>query len=258
MHGAFLSVDLGNTRCKACLSSADGTTPTAWSADCGPGLASDLTEWLETLPAASHVALASVADENMQRTVQQVLEAWSGGPVATNPDCGLELDLGHPETVGRDRLYAARGALACTGGRAAVVVDAGTALTVDAVRPGREGSPGVFLGGAIAPGPELAAEALARGAAHLPRITPRPGHPALGKDTLEALAAGVGVGFEGAASHLVVRVAAEAGLADAAVVLTGGAADYLIEVLTRPGRELCVEPNLVHLGLRAALDCSVQ
>lgn len=256
MHGAFLSVDLGNSRCKACLSPAQGSKPIAWSADCGPGLADDLAEWLARGNSASHVALSSVADDVMQRAVLRVLEAWFGSPVATNPECGLQLDLRQPESVGRDRLYAARGALARTGGRAAVVVDAGTALTVDAVRPGSAGSPGVYLGGAIAPGPEMAAEALARGAARLPRIRPRPGQPALGKDTHAALAAGVGVGFEGAAAHLVERVAAEADIPDAAVVLTGGAADYLIEVLTRSGRELCVEPHLVHLGLRAALDGS--
>ena len=48
MHGAFLSVDLGNSRCKACWSSADAPTPTVWSADCGPGLANDLAAWLGT------------------------------------------------------------------------------------------------------------------------------------------------------------------------------------------------------------------
>jgi len=217
-------------------------------------LANDLAAWLATLSVAPHVALASVADDVMQRAVLGVLEAWCGGPVSTNPESGLQLDLRQPQSVGRDRLYAARGALALTGGRAAVVVDAGTALTVDAVRPGPAGAPGVFLGGAIAPGPEMAADALARGAARLPRVTPRPGQRALGKDTHEALAAGVGVGFEGAALHLVERVAAEAELQDPAVVLTGGAAEYLIEVLTRPGRELCLEPHLVHLGLRAALE----
>ncbi|MEE8467212.1 MAG: type III pantothenate kinase [Planctomycetota bacterium] len=253
MHAAFLSVDLGNSRCKACLSPAQGSTPTTWAADCGPAMAHELAAWLGSLERAGQVALASVADDVMQRAILGVLEDWCGRPVPTNPECGLEFDLRQPHGVGHDRLYAARGALVRTQGRAAVVVDAGTALTVDAVRPGGAGSAGVFLGGAIAPGPELAAEALARGAARLPRIEPRPGQPALGKDTRGALAAGVGVGFEGAAAHLVERVAAEAHMPDAAVVLTGGAADYLVEVLTRPGRELCVEPHLVHLGLRAAL-----
>ena len=257
MHGAFLSVDLGNSRCKVCLSPADETAPTVWARDSGPDLANGLAEWLRTLEIPSRVALASVADQVVQSAVLHVLEEWFGDHVSTNPGCGLAIDLRRPETVGRDRLYAARGALARTGGRAAVVVDAGTALTVDAVRPGLAGSAGVFLGGAIAPGPEMAAEALARGAARLPRITPRPRHCALGKDTHEALAAGVGVGFEGAALHLVERVAAEAELPDAPVVLTGGAADYLTEVLALPGRELLAEPHLVHLGLRAALDGGV-
>jgi type III pantothenate kinase len=157
-----------------------------------------------------------------------------------------------PQTVGRDRLYAARGALEWTG-RAAVVIDAGTALTVDAVRPLDDGPfAGAFLGGAIAPGPALLADALARGGALLPRVEPELDVPALGRDTPSALRAGIAVGFAGAARELAARVAAEAGLGGAPIVLTGGARAYVRDVLL-DDFEVLEDEHLVHRGLAAAV-----
>ena len=75
---------------------------------------------------------------------------------------------------------------------------------------------------------------------------------ALGRDTDSALRAGVGVGFEGAARWLVERIASEACLGEAPVVLTGGARAFLAEALVLPGRRLLVEPDLVARGLAAA------
>ena len=97
-----------------------------------------------------------------------------------------------------DRLFAARAALEL-GDEACLVVDAGTALTVDVARPATAGAArGAFLGGAIAPGPTLLAAALARGAAQLPEIDPQPGAAALGLDTRAAIESGIAVGFAGA------------------------------------------------------------
>jgi len=163
---------------------------------------------------------------------------------------GLAILCREPASVGRDRLFAARAALDLCGD--SIVVSAGTALTVDAVR-----SDATFLGGAIAPGPALLARALAEGTARLPTIDPRPNRPALGRDTKEALEAGVGVGFRGAARELVERVGEESGLARAPVVLTGGARAFLLDPSAFEGRPLVVEADLVHLGLLRALEAEV-
>jgi type III pantothenate kinase len=153
--------------------------------------------------------------------------------------------------VGEDRLFAARGALELVG-RSAIVVDAGTALTVDALRAGESGERAAFLGGAIAPGPDLLSASLGSGTAQLYAIDPRPGVPALGRDTREALESGVCVGFLGAARELVRRVAEEAGFRAPDLVLTGGARHLLVE-LQAPGggRRLDLE-ELVERGLLAA------
>jgi type III pantothenate kinase len=131
----------------------------------------------------------------------------------------------------------------------AIVVGAGTALTVDAVR-----SDATFLGGAIAPGPALLARALAQGTARLPRIEPAPNPEALGRDTASALLAGVGIGFRGAANELAERVSKESGLERAPIVLTGGSRGFLLDPPAFAGRPLRVEPDLVHLGLLSALE----
>jgi type III pantothenate kinase len=211
-------------------------------------------------------ALSSVAAPERERALAAALAASLRGPLLTAPDCGLVLDVLEAETVGRDRLYAARGALEL-GAADAVVLDAGTALTVDAVRAGRGGSPGTFLGGAIAPGPGLLARALAEHTARLPLVDPAPGAAALGRDTASAVRAGVVVGFRGAARELASRVASEAGLRAPLVVVTGGAAGLLLEpplfgedappgAAPRLGGVLH-DPELVHRGLLAALRAAL-
>ena len=92
-------------------------------------------------------------------------------PVVVDPPHGLSFEVDAPESVGSDRLFAARGALDHRP-QNWIVVQVGTALTVDAVR--WTGEQGAFLGGAIAPGPRLLSEALHAGGARLPLVDPQP------------------------------------------------------------------------------------
>ena len=238
MTAPLLALDLGNSSLKACLFSAGGGAP---SAVLEPG--ADLVDWLRSLEPPSAVGLSSVADEARTAEVAAALEVTLGRAPSINPDCGLSLEVETPETTGRDRLYAARAALEVLGAPC-LVVDVGTALTVDAVRPG------AFLGGAIAPGPALLARALTDGGARLPAFEPAPDVPALGRSTVDALRAGVGVGVVGAAWMLVERVAAEAALSPhSPVFLTGGASAYLEVPFAEGPRPLRVDPWLVLRGL---------
>src|SRR5688572_13745854 len=243
-----LTVDLGNSRLKACLWEQGGASGclARWEAEAGD--LAGFGDWLAH-HRAPLAALASVAAGERTERVRGLLGVHCER-VLSNPDSGLENRCREPERVGADRLYAAAGAAAlleCS----CLVVDAGTAMTVDAVlvRPGAA----VFLGGAIAPGPGLAAAALAEGTAQLPRIEPRPGAHALGTITEEAIQAGVVVGFRGAAARLVEEIAAESGLGGAPVVLTGGGREFLLVPLPFTGRRVEVVPELVHRGLLAAL-----
>ncbi len=245
-----LTVDLGNSRCK--LRGWQGSTRSPIAAAEFPtarGIGDAIAGWLRTVPAFDVVAIACVAGPEIEAEVERELRrVRPEARLAGAPDPRLAIECREPASVGRDRLFAARGALDLVHGDA-IVVGAGTALTVDAVR-----ADATFLGGAIAPGPALLARALADGTAHLPRIEPRAHPGALGRDTNEALQAGVGIGFRGAAKELVERVSEASGLLAATVVLTGGARSFLLDPPAFAGRRVVVEPDLVHLGLLAGLE----
>jgi type III pantothenate kinase len=247
----LLTVDLGNSRCKLRLWSSAGERgprPIAHvDFDTALGIGAKAAAWLAREPRADAGALCSVADEDLEAEVAGALRGSVAGCFDARPEPGLSIACREPATIGRDRLFAARAALELAGG-SAIVVDAGTALTVDAVRADK-----TFLGGAIAPGPDLLSLALAEGTARLPRVEPRPRANALGRDTREALLAGVAVGFRGAARELAERVAEEAGLRGAPIVLTGGARAFLLDPPVFTGAQTIEECDLVHLGLLAAL-----
>lgn len=193
--------------------------------------------------------VSSVVDGPRREAVLARLSAL-GVEALLNPPVPLAIACRSPETVGRDRLHAAAGAWGLGRGPA-LVVDLGTALTVDAL--GAPGGEPTFLGGAIAPGPRLLVEALRSGGAQLGAfpVEPRVEAPALGRDSREALEAGVVVGLQGAVRELVRRVAEEAGLGEVPVHLTGGAAGLLPDGLFG-GRRVHRDPLLVHRGLLAS------
>jgi pantothenate kinase type III len=254
MTEPLLTVDLGNTRCKLRLWSSAGALLDGADLDTAGSAHHDVAQraaaWLAGCARPAAGAVCAVGARDLEAALSEHLAALLGDGRLRAPDPGLELEVDSVHTLGRDRLFAARGAFELERG-SALVVDAGTALTVDALeaRAGRAR----FRGGAITAGPALIARALSEHAARLPRIEPRPGVPALGRDTRGALEAGVGVGFRGAARALVEELAREGGLQSAPVYLTGGARAFLLEPCPFVEGTLRVVPDLVHLGLRAAL-----
>ncbi|MCK6448818.1 MAG: type III pantothenate kinase [Planctomycetes bacterium] len=271
--GDLVTVDLGNSTCKARVwrvgpelgregERAVGLelgVARSWptGAEHSPNLGSELAQWRSEVAPTARVALSSVAADDVTADVERALGAWLLRPLAS----GLRCEYRTPETLGTDRLFAARGAIERVR-ESCLVVDAGTAVTVDAVRVEaavtRSDAPGgarcgtaTFLGGAIAPGPTLLARALHAGTARLPEVEPRPGVPALGRDTQSAVLGGVVHGFAGLVRGLVESVAREAGLEDAPVVL-GGGARVVLGADPCPGRRVVVLDELVHLGLAAA------
>jgi type III pantothenate kinase len=134
----------------------------------------------------------------------------------------LPIRVERPGEVGADRLVNALAA-ARLYGTPAVVVDFGTATTVDCVA-----ADGAYVGGAIAPGLELGLEALAARTAKLPRIELRTPDRLIGRDTVSAMQAGTIFGYQALAGGLVARarreLAEEAHLPTEAVrtVMTGG------------------------------------
>ncbi len=165
---------------------------------------------------ASVVPRLSVAAERVaaRRSVRFV--------AATAGSVPLPVRVDRPDDVGADRLVNALAA-ARLYGTPAVVVDFGTATTLDCVA-----ADGAYVGGAIAPGLELGLEALATRTAKLPRIELVAPDRAIGRNTVHAMQSGTVFGYQALAAGLLGRVRSE--LADAngvdpsgvKAILTGG------------------------------------
>lgn len=177
-------------------------------------IAGTLDEPLDGIVVASVVPAASAAAARVAMDLGiALLEAGPG----TIP---LPVRAEAPERIGADRLvnaYAARRLY----GAPAIVVDLGTATTVDAV-----GADGAFLGGAIAAGPQLGLDALSERTALLPRAELGPVETAIGRDTASAMRSGAVLGQLGLVRELVARIRheleAEGGARPVRVVATGG------------------------------------
>lgn len=171
---------------------------------------------LDAIAVASVVPSATAGLEAMAaRRGIPILVAGAGSvPLAIRVD--------RPGEVGADRLVNALAA-ARLYGTPAVVVDFGTATTLDCV-----GADGAYVGGAIAPGLELGLDALAARTAKLPRIQLRTPDRGIGRDTVSAMQAGTIFGYQALASGLLARLRGElaeaSGVAPADVraILTGG------------------------------------
>jgi type III pantothenate kinase len=122
--------------------------------------------------------------------------------------------------VGADRVVNAVAAYRRYGGPACVV-DLGTATTFDVLS-----SEGDYLGGAIAPGVGVAAEALFQRTAKLPRIDLVRPPAAIGKNTIQAMQSGLLFGYVGLVEGLVARFRAELG-PEMKVIATGGLASLI-------------------------------
>jgi len=139
--------------------------------------------------------------------------------VAPGIRSGMSLKVETPQELGADRLCNAVAAYADYGGPC-VVVDFGTATTWDVVS-----SHGEFLGGVIAPGLEIAAEALFSRAAKLPRVELTTPPRVIGKATVDSMQAGLVYGYVGLVEGITRRVVGELG--GGAVVATGGLAPVM-------------------------------
>jgi len=233
----ILAVDAGNSRIKW------GIWQGSWSRqDSLPtSEAARLADAWEVLARPRHVIACSVAGAQ----VAEWLNAWARSQslsvswVTSQPEqCGVRNGYRDPAQLGADRWAAMIGTRDLLRG-AALVVNAGTAVTIDALT-----QDGQFLGGLILPGLRMMAEALTQGTAGVPRAG---GTVALFPDnTADAIASGVTQSVCGAVERMERALAAQG--AQPQIVLSGGAAAEVSEHLGRPARLI---PNLVLEGLRA-------
>jgi type III pantothenate kinase len=157
---------------------------------------------------------------------------------------GMPILYENPGEVGADRVVASVGAFEKYGGPC-IVVDFGTATTFDAVT-----AKGEYLGGAIAPGIQISAEALYLRTAKLPRIEVIKPKKPIGKTTVASMQSGIYLGYIGLVNNIIAEISKEIGV-EPKIVVTGGFASQFGPEIRAPHHH---EPHLVLEGLRIVFE----
>jgi len=153
---------------------------------------------------------------------------------------GIPILYENPAEVGPDRIVAAYAAYKKYGGPC-LIVDFGTATTFDAVSANGE-----YLGGSIAPGIQISAEALYLRTARLPRIEIKKPRAAIGRNTVSSMQSGLYFGYIGLVNQIINGISAEL-QTKPVVVATGGQAELIAPDIKAIEH---FEPNLVLAGLQ--------
>lgn len=159
---------------------------------------------------------------------------------------GLRIKYRNPHEVGADRIANAIAATHLHPGKDLIVVDLGTATTIEVIT-----AAGDYLGGAIMPGVGVSADALASHTAKLPRVEIARPESALGRTSVESIQAGLYHGHAGAMLRLIDELVRECFQGSRPRVIgTGGYA----RMFDRERLFDQIEPELVLLGLRQAAE----
>jgi type III pantothenate kinase len=186
--------------------------------------------------------LASVVPPLTDPVLAATGEICGGTPLVVEPGVrtGLKIRFDNPAEVGADRIVNAVAAFARYPGDA-IVVDFGTATTLDVVT-----AEGEYVGGVICPGPRLGAEALSARAARLPRVDLQLPPRVVGRNTLDSIRSGLLHGHAAMIDGLCRRIEAELGRR-CRIVATGGLATTIGPLLERLD---AIEPDLTLDGLK--------
>lgn len=134
---------------------------------------------------------------------------------------GMSILIDNPREVGADRIVNAVAARQRYG-MPAIVVDFGTSTNFDVVSP-----EGAYIGGVIAPGVEIATDALVGGTAALRRVEFTPPRSPIGKGTVEAIQSGALYGHAGMVDGIIERISGVLE-GEPIIVATGGLASTIV------------------------------
>jgi type III pantothenate kinase len=192
--------------------------------------------------AIDHAVLACVVPSLTEPMVRLVRSAFGRETIIVGPGVrtGMAILIDNPREVGADRIAdAVAGYEKAKGG--VIVVDFGTSTNFDVVTPNGE-----YLGGVLAPGLQISADALFSRAAKLPRVEIAKPPKVVGRNTVHAMQSGIVYGYVGLVDGLVERILAELGF-PCAVIATGGLAPLIAPLSNRITE---VDEQLTLVGLR--------
>lgn len=193
-------------------------------------------ESVDSVIISSVVPPLTPAFENLSKNLLKIKPLVVGPGLRT----GMPILYENPQEVGADRVVASVAAFDKYGGPA-IIVDFGTATTFDAVS-----EKGDYLGGSIAPGIQIAAEALYLKTAKLPRIEIKKPKTAVGRTTVTSMQSGLYFGYIGLISNIIKEISKELG-AGVKIIATGS---FASEIYPDIGSIDYLEPFLVLEGLR--------
>jgi type III pantothenate kinase len=245
----LLALDVGNTNTVVGLFEGDAlrtrwrlTTHAERTADEVGMWLHQLLRWEQVAPGdLADVAVSSVVppmDPRLREGVRRYLDK-DAFFVEPGIRCDMELKVDAPQELGADRLCDAVAAYAEHGGPC-LVLDFGTAVTWEVVS-----AEGEYLGGAIAPGPGVTADALTSKTAKLPSVAMEPPPRVIGKGTVDSIQSGLFYGYLGLIEGVTRRILDELG--EATVIATGGLAHAFA---SHSSLIQYVEPDLTLYGLR--------
>lgn len=248
-----LIVDIGNTRLKAALYAGGCAVAEAVTEASAPDAVAQLLEDLFRRAgcARARAAILSstrgrVADGALPGDAARLMRRWTDRLVEFTPETPVPLGNAYrtPSTLGRDRLAAAVGAATLHPGRNVLVVDFGTALTIDLVT-----ADGVFRGGVISPGLGLRFRSLRDHTAALPLCHAGGAEGLQGLSTAEAIELGVVNSMCFEVEGYMRRMGEK--IDDLCVIFTGGDAKYFAK---RIKNTIFANHNLVFCGLNRILE----
>jgi type III pantothenate kinase len=247
----LLAVDVGNSNTVLGVASDDAIWSASWRISTPrTTLGDDWAAILLPLAARDGISLDSVrraAIASVVPTATIGITDFIARTIGLTPlivrsdlDLGVMLEMDHPSETGADRIANAVAAWTMEQ-TAAIIVDLGTATKVEAI----DGS-GTFHGGAIAPGLGVTLDALTARAARLYEIELQAPKSAIGRNTVQAMQAGIVRGHVHLVRGLVADIRTELAT-PARLILTGG---YAAALLPSLGETAIHVPNLTLDGIR--------
>lgn len=239
----LLAVDIGNTSIHSGIFKGGVLKKTfripTYAKNLRPKYIKRLRPYLKKIERVIIVSVVPGALKRVEKTLKNVF----GKPVLVigrDVDSGVKNLYKRPKQVGQDRLVNARAAYELYGG-GSIIVDFGTAITIDVVNKNKQ-----YLGGVIVPGVEISLKALSERAYFLPDVSVKRPKGILGKETRQSMISGAVYGFSSLCDGIVQRLKRRCSRS-ATVIATGGLSRLIGPYCKTIDK---IEPELTLKGLR--------